>query len=212
VSPKAEAAIRQGLGTKEDHERILGDERVPGDERSSGGGSERGSDMAALFDVAGTYWVVLRFRGRGVMAVEVRLQALVPKARISASETLRRLPLKRMERDARAAMAALLQDPDSSGIAAGDEITSLLEGDRQRRLVAFRAVPRRGKRGPRGYDRAWYEGVAAVIRAAEDRGEPPGTAVRQHFFTTKSTASRWIATCREMGFLDREANRSTKEG
>lgn len=43
--------------------------------------------------------------------------------------------------------------------------------------------------------------VAAVYRSAEASGKPPAKAVEDAFFTTYSTATRWIGLARKAGFL-----------
>lgn len=52
--------------------------------------------------------------------------------------------------------------------------------------------------------------VAEVYRAAEPGGKPV-EAVKQAFFTNRSTASRWVAQAREYGLLERP-RRTRQEG
>ncbi len=187
----AELAIKRDEATLEQYDAILGD-------------SEHGSTSASLFDVEGTYWAALRMDGTSIVAIEVRLQETRPRdTRISASETLRRLPLKSMERATREALSvALLNEASPSGTSRG-ELTGLLEGDRQRRMANLGALPKKGKRGPRGSDPSWYEAVAVVANDAARTGRSPATAIVEHFHTSTSTAARWLATCRRMGLIEK---------
>lgn len=140
------------------------------------------------------------FLGDRAECVGVSLQ---PVDRKSASpittSLLRALPLAGLVRDARGLRFQAVGGDDVEGLAASPEGEALSE------LKAEEALPwqerRRGR--PKLYDDDFYREVARVYLQARVQGDSPRQAVvdMQPHHVALSTASRWIAAARELGYL-----------
>lgn len=190
----AEERVRRGEHTVADIEWVMR-------------AGERMALTEALFDLDRTYWCRLLISGGTLQRLDVWKQGGAPEAKITSGETMRRIPITAMLRDARAAEVLSLDagEPEFSG-----DPRPMPQGEREARLVALRALPRAGKRGREGYDEAHYRRVARVAREGIALGLSPNKSVMDHFYVSKSTASRWLKNASELG-LDRGGPKKGEE-
>lgn len=104
---------------------------------------------------------------------------------------LRQLPFSRLEREARVALRDLVRnvvrgpkEPAELRRAAGRVAGQLLDAG---------SVPR--------YSVDHFREVARIYADAWDEGDPPTKAVAEAFGAERSTAAKWVAKARQLGFL-----------
>jgi hypothetical protein len=127
------------------------------------------------------------------------------------SSKLRKLPLGQMLDDARRSYVQHLSDlaaeqseeivgqvgqPDERAEQIGD-VSPLPKITKMRIEDLF--ASHEGGRPP--YDDEHYRNVAAAYTAASKAGDYPTKAVKNAFNVNKSTAAKWVATCRKKGLL-----------
>jgi hypothetical protein len=142
------------------------------------------------------------------VGIEIRpAPGSAPSALLSSQ--LRKLPLGQMLDDAR---RSYLHELLHLAAEHSEEIVVGQRDDRAEEVGEVRPLPKiklrridelfashEGGRPP--YDDAHFQEVAAVYRAALIAGEHPTKAVGEVFFKNKSTAAKWVATCRKKGLL-----------
>ncbi len=128
-----------------------------------------------------------------------RLELVASPGEAITSESLRRVPVARLLRQATAGAARQFEPLEPGGEPVFQLVPSAPRevADFYRRYVTDTRRPRRGV--PVSDDH--LKQVAELYRAALDRGDPPTQTVADAMHAARSTAARWIAKARERGFL-----------
>jgi hypothetical protein len=114
-------------------------------------------------------------------------------------ETLRRLPVAKLTRQAVAGAARLYQ-PVTDG---GPPIFHLTGAPVRAHADFYNSYTRDARRPRRGSPLTpqHLAQVAALYRAALQRGDPPTQTIASEMHAARSTAARWVALAREQGLL-----------
>ena len=119
---------------------------------------------------------------------------------------LRHLEIRRMLREAPQRVADYAAGRELLGQEDATIVDTAIDLDGARRNIRIVMSDRRAKaaRNPRGKAiRVDLAEVANTYRKARQLGQPPTLAVAHEHHVSRTTASRWIARCRDQGLLGR---------
>jgi len=106
---------------------------------------------------------------------------------------LRGVPLGRLEQESRQSGTISALDADLRRLIGEAPLPSELD--------PWQREKRRTPGRPRVYDDEWFRSVAEIYLTAHRAGRPPTKAVAESHDVSKSTASKWVARARRLGFL-----------